>query len=391
MVTKNKSVTICIGGDLFIKDKYQIIDDSLILKNSDFGILNLETPLGKGKIESFIANKSGPNLIQDSKIIRDMLLSQNIKYVVGANNHIFDYGVRGINETINYLDHNNIKHTGFGKNITEAKKPMLLENTNFCVLSTGEEEFGVASKNIPGYLSIYDDDIFEVIRSLKKSGKLVIVCPHGGGEEVPLPSKYIRDRYHKLVDVGADLVVSHHPHVPQGYENYKGKYIFYSLGNFIHNSYKKSWGLLVKVQITKTKIDKIDLLSVNVISRKAIIKELSKEQRAYLDHINLIISSKSRYKLVLRIQSVDMYQNYYNKYIERILVPKRKGLFVQKDNRNIVNDRELLFMNLIRNRSHSEFIERALQVLYFEPNYLKDERGRADYSQLNNYIKKHFQ
>jgi poly-gamma-glutamate capsule biosynthesis protein CapA/YwtB (metallophosphatase superfamily) len=56
---------------------------------------------------------------------------------------------------------------------------------------------------------------------------------HAGVENIKFPIKEWRDRYKRFCDVGVDVVIGHHPHVPQGYEKQNKSMIFYSLGNFI--------------------------------------------------------------------------------------------------------------------------------------------------------------
>ena len=89
----------------------------------------------------------------------------------------------------------------------------------------------------------------------------VIVC-HGGEEFAPMPLPYVRDKYLKYIDLGADVVVGHHPHVPENYELLdNGKAIFYSLGNFIFDTnYQRAHlyteqGILLKLIFTEDKMD----------------------------------------------------------------------------------------------------------------------------------------
>lgn len=80
---------------------------------------------------------------------------------------------------------------------------------------------------------------------------------HGGEEFTAIPSPYVRDRYHKFLDMGADIIVSHHPHVPMNYEKVGKKIIFYSLGNFIFDTdYQRAQphtdeGILVRLNLNE--------------------------------------------------------------------------------------------------------------------------------------------
>jgi poly-gamma-glutamate synthesis protein (capsule biosynthesis protein) len=89
-----------------------------------------------------------------------------------------------------------------------------------------------------------------------------VVVSHGGEEFTSLPSPYTRDRYLKFLELGADVVVGHHPHVPESYELFDdGKAIFYSLGNFIFDTnYQRvhlytDIGVLLKLIFTEEKVD----------------------------------------------------------------------------------------------------------------------------------------
>jgi poly-gamma-glutamate synthesis protein (capsule biosynthesis protein) len=87
------------------------------------------------------------------------------------------------------------------------------------------------------------------------------VVAHGGEEFTAIPSPYTRDRYHAYLEMGADVVVSHHPHVPMNYELVGDKAIFYSLGNFIFDTnYQRvhlytDVGVLLKLIFTEEKVD----------------------------------------------------------------------------------------------------------------------------------------
>lgn len=101
------------------------------------------------------------------------------------------------------------------------------------------------------------DMIADKIKEVKKTCLWCVMIVHGGEEFTSLPSPYTRERYHKYLEMGADIVVSHHPHVPMNYEKVGDKIIFYSLGNFIFDTdyqrvqFNTELGLLVKLNFTK--------------------------------------------------------------------------------------------------------------------------------------------
>ena len=177
------------------------------------------------------------------------------------NNHIMDAGPDGVASTLAFARENGVKTIGAGMNISEAKKPVILDEAG------GIGLFGVgyrracraAAEDKAGCLSWADmESIRENINNIKKTCRWCVVVAHGGEEFTALPSPYVRERYLEYLNMGADAVVSHHPHVPMNYETVGDKVIFYSLGNFIFDTdYQRSQhntdiGLLVKLNFTET-------------------------------------------------------------------------------------------------------------------------------------------
>ena len=104
--------------------------------------------------------------------------------------------------------------------------------------------------------------ISQRIREIKSRCRWCVIVCHGGEEFASLPNPYTRDRYLRFIEMGADVVVGHHPHVPENYELLPdGKAIFYSLGNFIFDTdYQRvhlytDTGVLLKLIFTPDKLD----------------------------------------------------------------------------------------------------------------------------------------
>ena len=178
-----------------------------------------------------------------------------------CNNHIMDAGEFGIESTLKIAKENGVQTIGAGMNIHEARKPVIINEAG------GIGLFGVgyqracrkADENKAGCYSWSDlEEIKNTINEIKKTCRWCIVVAHAGEEFTPLPSPYTRERYHKYLEMGADIVVGHHPHVPMNYETVGDKIIFYSLGNFIFDTdyqrsqYNTEFGLIVKINFTET-------------------------------------------------------------------------------------------------------------------------------------------
>ena len=159
-----------------------------------------------------------------------------------ANNHALDFGMDALLDTCDTLDQAGIYHVGAGRNLEEACKPVIItekgESIGFLgasrVIPVGSWN---ASASKPGMLTTYDPSLLlEQIDHLKETCDYVVVYVHWGIEKKDRPEEYQRSLGKQYIDAGADLVIGSHPHVLQGIEYYKGKPIFYSLGNFVFGS-----------------------------------------------------------------------------------------------------------------------------------------------------------
>lgn len=160
-----------------------------------------------------------------------------------ANNHAYDYGQTGMEDTISHLKDAGITPIGAGnsedeahravtKQIYERKITVLnyMDSENFAEYSYDVMPY--ANGSSPGY-SAYDSDDARKQISENNDSDLIIAYMHFGNEYSVSPNENQVKISHELIDYGADIVIGSHPHVTQGIEMYKGKPIFYSLGNFI--------------------------------------------------------------------------------------------------------------------------------------------------------------
>lgn len=253
-----------IGFDRYMYGKWddeQLISADVLdfLHSADHVVANVEGPIAP--IEQNTTQGGVQQLLHtiDPAAIK-VLKNMNADIWNICNNHIMDAKEYGISKTLEIAEENNVQTIGAGMNIDEARKPVILDEAG------GIGMFGVgyqracrkADVDKPGCYSWSDlDAIQETINEIKSKCRWCIVVAHAGEEFTPLPSPYTRERYHKYLEMGADIVVSHHPHVPMNYETVGDKVIFYSLGNFIFDTdYQRSQfntelGLLVKINFTE--------------------------------------------------------------------------------------------------------------------------------------------
>jgi poly-gamma-glutamate synthesis protein (capsule biosynthesis protein) len=152
-----------------------------------------------------------------------------------ANNHVFDYGPDGFEETLAVLRRNGLRTVGAGMTLDEAAAPltMTVEGSRVTIVNFSEGEDLTASTGGPGVRGWEIERLAADVRRAKKRGDLVIAVGHAGLEYVPFPPPYVVRAFRALSDAGADCVIGHHPHVPQGVEVRQGRLIAYSLGNFV--------------------------------------------------------------------------------------------------------------------------------------------------------------
>lgn len=253
-----------ISFDRYMDGKWD--DDNLIsddiysfLHSADHVIANVEGPLVENQKNTATSGTAQLMHTMDpavTKVFRKM--GADIWNL--CNNHIMDAGEMGLASTLEEASRFGAHTIGVGMNLSEARKPLILEEAG------GIGLFGVgyqrgckpAGEDHGGCLNWSDlGTIQGVIDEIKQTCRWCVIVAHAGEEFTALPSPYTRDRYHEYLNMGADIVVCHHPHVPMNYELVGEKAIFYSLGNFIFDTdYQRSQfntdiGLLLKLSFTE--------------------------------------------------------------------------------------------------------------------------------------------
>ncbi|MFD0674184.1 CapA family protein [Cohnella sp. GCM10027633] len=156
-----------------------------------------------------------------------------------ANNHTLDYGWEGLSDTMDALDDADLVHAGAGIDDREAYTPAYIDSKGMTVGFVGltrvvPDTSWKADKNNPGLAEAYSTArAVAAIKEAREHADVVVVMVHWGEERKDLPNEFQKSLAYAFVDAGADLVVGSHPHVLQGFESYKGKWIAYSLGNFV--------------------------------------------------------------------------------------------------------------------------------------------------------------
>ncbi len=262
---KNNFINISAVGDcLTLRKKSQSVFEKVLpyLKKSDLGICQLETCIserGSLRVGVLTPTRAKPEVVSE-------FLGANLNVIGFASNNALDFGYDAFFDTLNILRANKVNVIGAGKNVGEARKPAYLNVKGikvailaFCsILQYGYDAgkdrpevspikvstFYEPTENLreqPGtparIVTIPDkgdtEAMKEAVRRAKRTSDIVIVLFHWGVHFHHSPlALYQLELGHGAIDCGADLILGSHPHVLQAIEVYKGKVIFYSLGNF---------------------------------------------------------------------------------------------------------------------------------------------------------------
>ncbi len=182
-----------------------------------------------------------------------------------ANNHVLDYGVAGLRETLRVLRRNGVLPTGAGLSEEEACAPLTLDvnGATIHIVNFSEGEDLTAAHGGPGVFGWDVPRMISLVRGLKRAGGVVIAIGHCGLEYVPYPPPYVAAAFRAIAEAGADCVIGHHPHVPQGIEWHGGRPIVYSLGNFVFYQatelLHRKTGFCVGVHVEGRRVSGIDL------------------------------------------------------------------------------------------------------------------------------------
>ena len=235
---------IAFTGDFGFSSKYfrgtfnreNLLDRSLVeyLSDTDYTVVNVE-----GCVHSGNCSASKPMVHANPPECIPFLKKINGNVWALANNHITDCGRDGVESTLRYAAENNVQTVGAGLDITQAMKPVIIENdgADIGIIAVTEEETAEATESTEGTVLWNNNErISQMISEVKKSCRFCIVVVHSGPEFCQLMPPSVRKQYKKYLKFGADIVIGHHPHVVENYEKVGEKIIFYSLGNFVFDT-----------------------------------------------------------------------------------------------------------------------------------------------------------
>ncbi|WP_295458694.1 CapA family protein [uncultured Thiodictyon sp.] len=173
-------------------------------------------------------------------------LKRHFDAVTLANNHSGDFGPGAFAEMLGLLDQAGIGRFGGGINLAQAHRPLIIERNGLRIAFLGYDEFlprsFEAGADQPGVAWSEDEQVERDIARARGTDHADLVIPimHWGWEHDTIASPRQRQLARLMIDAGADAVIGGHPHVTQDTEQYRGKPIIYSLGNFVFNGFDKA-------------------------------------------------------------------------------------------------------------------------------------------------------
>lgn len=227
-------------------------DVSDVFKGTDFGFVNLETPVAPAH-----SHGSRAFLFDAPVALIDALKANGIKIVSSANNHMMDQGWAGFAETREHLRERGMLFAGTGDTAQQGWQPVIVEANGIKVGWLGMTRWLNGGRNpdkdnLPhvnffpypgesdGAPGMDEAGVLEAVKKARAQCDLLVVSIHWGVEYAPAPRPADVETAHKMLEAGATVIVGHHPHVLQPVETYRTQdgrntVIFYSLGNFLSN------------------------------------------------------------------------------------------------------------------------------------------------------------
>lgn len=271
-----KKITVVFCGDVMldwgVKEVFEEKGPSYplarirgFLSKFDYRFCNLECPIS----DSGQPDPEKKYVFQAAARSADILSYGGFNGVSLANNHSMDFGREGLMNTMIELSARGIQYTGAGMDAGEAHMPVLAEIRGIRLAILGYTNIGTntsyAGAGVPGIARAAEDLMRRDIQFCKRFSDFVIVTLHWGEEYTDYPTQDQVDLAHAVIEAGADAVVGHHAHIYQGVEIYRGKPVFYSLGNFLFGSTNENIrdNILVSLGFRKDRIDSFEIYAVN--------------------------------------------------------------------------------------------------------------------------------
>lgn len=309
---EKRSLDITFCGDLafygrietrYLADRRLPLERELLLflQNTDILIGNLECPLTDTKKPRWHHFKT----LKASTKCGEILQTLGLDAVSLANNHIADYGKKGLEDTVKLLEYIGIQWGGAGFTKEEADKPVILERKGYRIgiLSLAQPEISAISNLGWGAAVLEAESAIRQMKELKKNTDIAIGYFHQGVEFFHYPTPPQVDLCRNLIRAGAKVIVCHHPHVVQGYEYYNGGLIAYGLGNFLFDmkpvgKTDSRLGAVLRIDFNDVNIKKFEFIPIETANGFTGLLKSEKREKATLFLHELSVPLKKTTELI---------------------------------------------------------------------------------------------
>ncbi|GGE10045.1 MULTISPECIES: CapA family protein [Sphingobacterium] len=341
----------------------QELFDSAILKSCNF-----EAPI-KG-VGSPI-HKTGPHLAQNQSAAQ-WVQDLGFNCFAMANNHINDFGEEALLKTMQLFPVQETLGVGNEQQAYQLKT-RIFDDVKYGFLAYGENGYGALNGDRKvGHAWVNAKRVNQDIQNYKSQVDVLIVQVHAGVELLDVPIPEWKDRYKELIDLGADVIIAHHPHIVQGIEEYNQKLIVYSLGNFYfdYHANHPQWniGAVLELEFENKNLNQHFL---HIVEKKKQTVEL-KDKKLSLDFIRPLSEKLNNhdYEEYVNKKAVEEWKkhhaNYYAKpfnglagySISKLLKHAKRTFFNRRINYN------LIWHNLFI-ESNKWLVERAIRIKTF--------------------------
>ena len=364
---------INVFGDFCIKNAnglHFMEDLKVVSQDASLNVVNFEAPVkvqGAKGIE-----KVGPCLSNDPTAPQ-ILEEAGFNVLTLANNHAMDYGEESLLHTVSLFKNSTAVGAGAWEDAYRVKM-VEIEGKRIGFLGLTHREFGALTDRHEGAVGtawMMHPCVDKLIMDGKQNVDYLFVLPHAGVEHEAYPLPELVSLYRHYIDMGADGVFASHPHIPQGWETYKDKPIYYSLGNFCLDPVEKrerpflKYGLMVSVTIEDGQIQTVVHYTKYDHEKKVVSLTNDSFIVDYLQKVNHVMKDK------------DAYMKEVNAYCERVLQGSSMAFarggyyeyntktFIKQIIRKIIGKREQpnpnYIINLMQCESHRWAILRALR------------------------------
>lgn len=343
----------------------------VLLDQSDLNVVNFEGCLQYGQLHT-----AGRFYLKQSHDSPRWLIDHGFNVVNLANNHAYDWGEVGLRKTQEAFADVIALGCGYWNEVYQVR---FVELKGFRI-----GLFFATSADLSSLKDKWDDgtkfgcpwinhvEVDEILKRAKERCDYLVVMAHAGVEYMPVPLPEWRDRYRHLIDIGADIIIATHPHVPQGMEYYKDKAIFYSLGNFCFDKGEESkipyWnnGVVVCIEISSTGL--VVRSQLTRLSNHEVEIDQCEESQGYFKNLCALLENDAHYVKTLNGEVLKMYHKYEDWLLEGLQAYRsrpRNIRILYRFLRSFVNGQEnyRVALHQIREESTRWILARAYKLL----------------------------